>query len=341
MQVSCTWTLFQGFSTPLTQKRLRLQADQARAYEAKSREDLVRGAVLAYAELARQTRLYHALDTVAVISEERARILEQSLKAGAASRSDWLSARVDLNGDQASLKRQAADLQAARVELGRVLGRSQPVSEEVDEVALPAIAMDLEKLLLGLPEHRPELQVAENSVAIAHVSAQQRATNWLPKLDALAGYNYTETKSDAGIYLKNRTLGPSVGLQLNFNLFSGEFPWSSYQRAKVALTSAGLRQKDLQSSAEAEVRRNFAEFEATDSALTLESEGLGFAHENLSLTFTRWKAGSISYLDARRAQEQYLDAVVRSENTAYDALRARLDLLRSAGRMELLVGTPR
>ena len=85
--VNADWTLFQGFSTPLTQKRLRLQADQARAYEAKSREDLVRGAVLAYAELARQTRLYHALDTVAVISEERARILEQSLKAGAASRS--------------------------------------------------------------------------------------------------------------------------------------------------------------------------------------------------------------------------------------------------------------
>jgi outer membrane protein len=335
--VNMNWTLFQGFSAPLNHRRLRLQFDQALAYEGGSREGLLFGTALAYADLARQIRLYHALDTLAVISEERLRIIERNQSAGAASRSDWLSARVDLNADRAALQRQEASLQSARVSLGQMLGRGGPAFENVDSVALPAGSSDLETLLPGLPDHRPDLKLAETSRALAEVSVRQRATNWLPRVDALAGYNYSLTNSPANVVLESRTLGPSVGLQLNFNLFTGEFPWRAYQRARIALTSAELRKQDATASAGAEVMEAFAAFRAADSALALDREGLGYARENLGLTFTRWKSGSLAYLDARRAQEQYLDAFTRTENTAFDALRARLDLLRAGGRLGSLV----
>ena len=335
--VNMDWTLFQGFSAPLNRRRLKLQRDQSRAYEETAHEELLRNVVLACADLARQIRLYRAMDTVNAISEERLRILEHSLAAGAASRSDWLSAHVDGNADRAALLRQAAALQSARVLLGQILGRGKAVSEDVDSVALPVQSLDLDALILGLPEHRPELRVSENNLALTEVAAKQRATVWLPKLDALAGYNYSLTNSDAGIVLKNRTIGPSVGLQLNFNLFTGEFPWHAYNRARIAVTSAELRRKDVTSLAESEVQQDYAAFQAADSAATLERQGLGYAQENLGLTFSRWKSGSLSYVDARRAQDQYLDAFTRAENATFDALRARLDLLRSAGRLETLV----
>ena len=335
--VNMNWTLFQGFSGPLARKRLHLQLDQAKAYEGQSRESLLRNTVLAYADLVRQIRLHGTLDTLASISTERVSILKRSLAVGGASKSDWLSAQVDLNADQAALIRQKSALQSARILLGQILGRGKSVSEDLDSVGFAKTPLDLDALILGLPERRPELRIAENNLALAEVGAKQRATGWLPKLDALAGYNYSLTNSPANVVLESRTLGPSVGLQLNFNLFTGEFPWHAYGRARIAVASAELRQRDVLSAAQAEVMQNYAAFTAADSSLALESEGLGYAKENLGLTFARWKSGSLSYVDARHAQEQYLDAFTRSQNTEFEALNARLDLLRAAGRMESLM----
>jgi len=336
--VNADWILFQGLSTPISRRRLRTQVDLTRAYESQSREGLLRNTALAYADLVRQIRLARAMDTLAAISFERVSILKRSLAAGAASRSDWLSAQVDWSADQAALFRQKSVLQSARITLGQLLGRDKAVSEDVDTVELVNnTSLGVDALLSGLPDRRPELRIAQNNLTLAELGAKQRATNWLPRLDALAGYNYSLTNTPANIVLENRTLGPSVGLQLSFNLFTGEFPWQSYSRARIAVTSAELRQRDVLSAAQAEVMQNHTAYMAADSALALESQALGYAKENLGLTFTRWKSGSLSYVDARHAQEQYLDALTRSENTAFEALRARLDLLRSAGRLESLV----
>lgn len=335
--VNADWILFQGFATPISRRRSRTQVDLTRAYESQSREALLRNTALAYADLVRQIRLARAMDTLAAISSERVSILKHSLAAGAASRSDWLSAQVDWNADQAAVFRQRSVLQSARIALGQFLGRGQAVLEDVDSVELANAPLSLDALLSGLPDRRPELRIAQNNLTLAELGAKQRATNWLPRLDALAGYNYSLTNTPANFVLENRTLGPSVGLQLSFNLFTGEFPWQSYSRARIAVTSAELRQRDMLSAAQAEVMQNHAAFVAADSALVLESQGLDYAKENLELTFTRWKSGSLSYVDARHAQEQYLDALSRSENTAFEALRARLDLLRSAGRIETLI----
>jgi len=339
--INADWTLFSGFSTPLTQKRLRLLFEQAKDNEQLAREDLVSSVVLAYADLARQNRIYYALDTSAQISLERMRIVEQNLAVGAASHSDWLSEKVDLNADLAALQQQKATLQAARAVLGQVLGRNAPVTEDVDSVVVSDASIDLDALLQGLPEHRPDLKLAQSTTDLAKVGAEQRATSWLPRLDAIAGYNFDKTYSgaDPDFYQPPvaRTLGPNVGLQLNFNIFTGDFPWAAYHRAKIALTSAELRQKEAYTEAVAEVREDHASYQAADSSLVLEREAEGYSLENLGLTFLRWKSGSISYLDARTAQVQFLTTFTSTENTAFNALSERLELLLSAGQLESLV----
>jgi outer membrane protein TolC len=114
-------------------------------------------------------------------------------------------------------------------------------------------------------------------------------------------------------------------------------PWRVYRRARLAVDAAEFRSLETKARIDAEVLRAHAEWRAADSAAALEQEGLRYAREHLDLTFSRWKAGSLSYLAARNAQEKYLETVRRAENAAYDAFRARLDLLRAAGRMESLL----
>jgi outer membrane protein TolC len=335
--VNANWTLFEGFSAPLQQKRLRLQRDQARASETLIREDLIRGAALAYANLARQARIRNARDTVLAVSEERTRILDSRLRSGSAGRPEWLEGRVDHNADRAALLQQEAVLHAARLALAQAMGRPTAVTESARGDALPSSPLDVRVLSADLGDRQPSLQLAQTQRDLARTALHQAAAPWYPRLQANVGYNYNLSSSEVGFASESRTIGPSAGVQLTVNLFDGELPWRVVSRGRIGVRAAELRLRETESAARSEVERAYAVWRATDSAAVLEDEGLGYARENLDLTMTRWKSGTLSYLEARLAQVKYLDAFTRAENARYDAFRARLDVLRAAGRMEQLL----
>lgn len=335
--VNANWTLFEGFAAPLEQKRLRLERDQARASERLSREELLRRTALAFADLVRQTNLRAARDTLLRLSDERFRILQSRLASGSAARPDWLEGQVDRNADRAALLQQEAALYAARLNLAAALGRGAAVSEEADSSALPAAPLDLAGLKSDLRDRQASLKLAETERDLASVALYQAAAPWYPRLDATAGYNFTQANNDVGYTAEARSIGPRAGLQLTMNLFDGELPWRVQGRGRLAVRSAELRLRAARFAAESEVERAYSAWLAVDSAATLEREGLGYARENLDLTFARWKSGGLSYLEARNAQVKYLDAFNRAENARYEAFRARLDVLLAAGRMEQLL----
>jgi outer membrane protein len=335
--VNANWTLFEGFSGPLAQKRLRLQRDQARASENLTREDLLRRAALAYADLARQARLRDVRDTLLRLSDERFKILQSRIQSGSAARPEWLEGQVDRNADRAALLQQEAMLYSARLYLAAAMGRDAAVTGDAKNDSLPSGGLNLPALRNGLEARQPELKLAQADRDLANVYLRESMASVYPRLDANAGYNFNLANNDAGIIRENRTVGPSAGLQITVNLFDGELPWRVHTRGRYAVTAAEQRLREVKFAAQSEVDRAYSAWTAIDSAATLEREGLGYAKENLDLTFRRWKSGGLSYLEARLAQVKYLDAFTRTENTDYEAFRARLDVLRAAGRMDMLL----
>jgi outer membrane protein TolC len=311
-----------------------LQRDQARAAEHLTREALLRRAALAYADLARQARLLRARDTVLAVSEERSRILDSRLRSGSAGRPEWLEGKVDHNADRAARLQQEAVLHAARLSLGQAMGRSVAVAETPGDEPLPALPLNLGALSADIEKRQPSLLLAEAERDLAATALRQAVTPWYPRLDANVGYNYSLSTSEVGFASESRTIGPTAGVQLTVNLFDGELPWRVVSRGRIAVRAADLRLRESESAVRAEVERAHAAWQAADTAAALEAEGLGYARENLHLTMTRWKSGTLSYLEARLAQVKYLDAFTRSENARYEAFRARLDVLLAAGRME-------
>ena len=335
--VNARWTLFEGFAAPLQQQGLRIRRDQARASERMTREELLRRAALGFADLARQERLLSARDTVLSVSEERVRILDGRLRSGSAGRPEWLEGQVDRNADRAARVQQEAVLRAARLALGHVLGREEAVTESPGDGELPQGPLDAALLSAGLTDRQPALQLAEAERDLASNALRQALAPWYPRLEATAGFNFTQSNNDAGLVRENRAIGPSAGIQLTVNLFDGELPWRVAGRGRTAVRAADLRLREAESAVRAEVERAFAAWSAADSAATLEAEGLGFARENMELTRRRYESGTLSYLEARTAQVKYLDAFTRAENARFEAFRARLDALYAAGRMEQLL----
>lgn len=335
--VNARWTLFEGFAAPLQQRSLRIRRDQARASERLTREELLRRAALGFADLARQERLLAARDTVLAVSEERVRILDGRLRSGSAGRPEWLEGQVDRNADRAARVQQEANLRAARLALGHLLGRGEAVTESPGSGELPRGRLDAAALSAGLADRQPTLRLAAAERELAATALKQALAPWYPRLEATAGFTYSQSNNDAGLIRENRAVGPSAGIQLTVNLFDGELPWRVAGRGRTAVRAADLRLREAESAVRAEVERAYAAWRAADSAATLEAEGLGFARENMELTRRRYESGTLSYLEARTAQVKYLDAFTRAENARFDAFRARLDALMAAGRMEQLL----
>ncbi len=217
------------------------------------------------------------------------------------------------------------------------MGRDSAVAGAAADGALPSGDLNLPGLRTGLEDRQPELKLAQAERDLAGVYLRESLSPLYPRLEANAGYNFNLARNDAGTVRENQTVGPSAGLQLTVNLFDGELPWRVHTRGRYAVNAAEQRLREARFAAQSDVDRAYSVWIATDSAATLEREGLGYAKENLDLTFRRWKSGGLSYLEARLAQVKYLDAFTRAENADYDAFRARLDVLRAAGRMDVLL----
>jgi outer membrane protein TolC len=235
--VNANWTLFEGFAAPLAQRRLRLQRDQARAAETLTREELLRRAALAYADLTRQARLRDVRDTLLRLSDERFRILSSRVASGSAARPDWLEGQVDRNADRAALIQQEALLYSARLHLAEAMGRDSAVQGGPGENSLPSGILDRSALRGGLENRQPELKLAEAERDLARVTLNEAMSPLYPRLEANAGYNFNLANNDAGIVRESRTVGPSAGLQLTLNLFDGELPWRVRARGRHALTT--------------------------------------------------------------------------------------------------------
>src|SRR5690606_10259312 len=225
-------------------KRLGLQRERARAAESFSREELLRRAALAHAELVRQTRLRAARDTVLSVSEERMRILESRLRTGSAGRPEWLEGQVDRNADRAALIQQESHLHAARLAPAQAMGRETLVTETAEAWRAPAPPPKPAALSADLADRQPALRLAEVERDLAATALRQAVAPWYPRLDASVGYAYSLSSSEVGFASESRTLGPTAGLQLTFNLFDGELPWHVVSRGRMAVRAADLRLRE-------------------------------------------------------------------------------------------------
>ncbi|MEZ4750377.1 MAG: TolC family protein [Bdellovibrionota bacterium] len=325
--VYAEWNIFNGF-----RDINKLNAADREAATARVQLEKAKFRVGLEVESAFHAYLFHR-GSLAVQSEalklnaEHRKMARRRKNSGLATEADVMEfdiARSLLESEMVSLTQK---LDAARIELKRLLGRE--VGRELEPVGSlqhQHVEGDLMSYLDRIQAESERVQVKK--LAVEKAEYERKATNsaWLPEiaLQAHAGYETLHERT---------TNSPDVSAMIvgKFDIFSG-FGDVSERRQKTARLmkeEALLKQAILDAITGTE--KAYRELKAIQERVDLEEANEDRTKGFYKTTVSEYNRGVKNSSDVRNAAEMYANAIFREQRYKYDFLVAKLNLERIIG----------
>lgn len=281
------------------------------------------------------------LVTVAQAQIQRARqereIAVNRFQVGAATRSDTLTAAVDLGNAQLALLQAQANLATAQANLGRQIGVDQVV-RAVPDTAYPPLP-DTAALRTEAIDSAPQVRQAEARVRAARAQIGVAHAQYWPTLSLSYSNGYTGLDSLGGIpvapwsttgsYLNNWGFRFGVSWTL-FNGFTREAEQTS---ASVAADVARAQAADTRRQVNAQLTQQVAAMQTAYAQIGITGANVAAATEALRVQQERYRLGAATLLDLLTAEANLTQAQVNQVQARYNYLTAR-------AQVEALVGHP-
>ena len=328
-----TWTLFDGTKMFLDYKSLQLERNQSRFETQAVIENTLGNIIQSYFELVFEQYQYSVLESAVELSEERLEIAQANYEVGKFSKTELLSAKVDLNTDKSNLLNQEEIMQQARVSLNLLLGEDPNQefiasdSMQIDEsLQLNMLIDDLKvrnKQLLGLMQEENILQLQNKAVM----------TELLPQLDFNLGYGYTNFNSQAGFLLQNQSIGLSYGLSLSWRIFDRLDRSRRNQTTQIAVDNNAIAMEELENQLTGDLSSAYVRYRNKLDLIKLEQDNLEVAKENAEIAIERYRVGRSNAIELREFQLNSIEAESRLLNAIYLAKQAEINLLAISGNL--------
>jgi outer membrane protein TolC len=333
--VGLDWTVFDGF-------KMFAKYDQLKELQ-KLGESQLKLAILTkistlnstYFDLVQQQQQLSALDTTIVISNQRLALAQNRFIIGKASKLEVLNAQVDLNTDTVALLRQKELYANTKVLMNQILAREANNNFKVQ----PEITVDSQ---LKLPEltdlaEKQNPQVASQIInkRISELQLKQIKANRYPTLKVTTGYTFVDTRSDLGFTTQSSARGLNYGFGASLNLFDGFAQNRNEKIAKIAIENATIVIAQQNLALKSELSTTFQTYLTNLELITLEAKNEAIAKQNLTITLDKFRIGTITTLEFRTAQLNYINAKVRFSDAQFQAKLSEIALKELAGNLSL------
>ena len=256
-----------------------------------------------------------------------------ALTSSVCCRSTW--ARVDLNADSAQVLRQQTELVNAKSRLNRLLGRSGDAS--VRYAVTSSIAVDTS---LGYAPLRqtalrksPALTQAREALQAAQAAKRETRADLFPSLDVTAGYGYSQLDAESGFLQSSTSTDLTYGVSLTFDLFDGLNRWRRTQNAEIRATNARLAVEDVRARLTTELTSAYERYQNRLRLVTLERQNRNAVQANVDVALEQFEVGTITSVELREVQEQFIQAESRLLTAQFEAKQAEVELLRLSGQL--------
>lgn len=315
-------------------EQARISVLQSEAQLAQAQQDLALRVATAY------FNVLAARDQLIALEAARRATLEQ-LQQARREFEVGTKTIIDTNEAQARYDQIVAQQQVAigtlivrRSDLQTIIGREidtlAPLRERPD--LLPPTPSEIGKWVSAAEQNGYGVQVARAGYEIASREVQRARDAYKPTVDAVAGYNVNKFNGTQSSDLNPRIGAGSVGLQLNWPIYTGGLTQS---RVREALALQDRSSSDLESA-----RRTAAN--AARQAFTGVNYGLAQvqALESAEVSArTQLESTQLGYEVGVRIQLDVLNATTQLVQTQRDLKRARYDFLLSALQLKAATGT--
>lgn len=308
------------------------QAQQAQWQARITRSGVAQDLSLAYlnaVEAAEQRRLTQAQQA---LLEEQLRINERRLQAGAGTVLDVLETRTRVDQSRAAVQDLSTRMASQRLVIERLAG--EPVLlptglKSGDALGLPEIVPSLHEALTQSGSLNPQRQEADAQArAATEIARARQAERWQPTVDAVATLEHNRrVQQFNGLSDEQTVASRTMGLQLNWPLFTGGQQDGRVREAAALLTQAQARQDEAQAQAESSLRDAYQTLAQAHAVIAVQQEVERSASATFEAVRKAFVAGMRTNLDLLNAQQQIYTARQSLVSARVNGLAAQVNIL--------------
>ena len=331
--VGLDWTIFDGF-------KMFAKLDQLKELQKLGEAQLkltiitkISDVNTAYFDLVQQQQQSAALDTTLVISNQRLTLAQNRFTIGKASKLEVLNAQVDLNTDKVALLRQKELYANTKILLNQILARDSKTDfKVVDEIDVDATLL-LPELNALAEKQNPELEAQIINKRVSELQLKQIKAARYPTLKVNTAYNFAESQASLGFTTQSSSRGLNYGFNASLNLFDGFSQNRNEKIAKIQIENSKMAIEQQQLVLNSQLASAYQTYLTNLELINLEEKNEAIARQNLTITLDKFHIGTITTLEFRTAQLNYINAKVRYSNAQFQAKLSEIALKELAGNL--------
>lgn len=333
--VGLDWTVFDGMRMFARREQLKVVQQQGEAELKLAIVTKISDVYTTYYDLVQQQQQLKALDTAIVISNQRLTTAQNRFSIGKASKLEMLNAQVDLNTDTSSRLKQLELYRNAKIKLNEILARDTSLEFKVtDEIKIDntLVFIDLKSLA---EKQNPQLQAQVLAKNSAELQLKQVKAGRYPTVRINSGYNFTRSEASLGFVTQSSGRGFVYGINASVPIFDGFNQSRNEKVAKLQIDNADLVINQQKIMLESQLATAFQSYQTNMELSKVEEKNVEIAKQNLDITLAKFKIGTITPIEYRTAQLNYVEALVRLSNAQFQTKLYEITLKELSGSLKL------
>jgi outer membrane protein len=333
--VGLNWTVFNGFAMFARYEQLQELQKLGEANLQQTVLTRVGDVISTYYDLVQQQLQLRAYDTAVSLSRFRVQTAQTRFEIGKAARLEVLNAQVDFNTDTTNLLRQQELYRNTQIQLNEIMARDVSTQFRVTDGITINDQLTLAQLSSLSQQQNPALKAAVLNRRIAELQARQVRASRYPTIGVNTGYNFSRNRSALGFSTLSTGNGLTYGVTASVPIFTGFNQRRNEQNATIQINNAELQFEQVNQGLQAQLASAFQTYQTNLTLVRLEENNQRIARQNLDITMEKYRLGSITTMEVRDAQLNFVNSTVRYSNALYQAKIAEVSLREIAGNLDL------
>lgn len=332
------WTFFDGFTMFATDKRLQLQENTAAlSVSAQAEMTLYQVSVLYYS-IVLQNQMSAVYREALALTRDRFALVATKRDNGAASELAYLQAKMDVATDSSNFITHQKSIRDMKLNLAFLMGNAKDVNFELSDALPPAsVRLDRETIERSALEQNTNLLIEKSNIARVDLERKELQGRYYPQLNLYAQYAFGTSQSEAGFLISNRSIGPSFGLSLRWNILDRLSTFTALKNNNLQQESAELYVEQRTQMVQNQLQTAYENYDYARQLYELDASTTINAEEIYTIAQNAYANGSLTDLELKEIQFSVIQTKNRQLASTLALQTAVLDLSLLSGDFKKLL----